>query len=163
MNATFNNTGLKRNLRGIEWYAYCPHFTTRYGFPKSNSTVATHFSLQNSMGMTHQLYNNVQNKSFQYRTCYRHPCWCPTLEDERHAVRINMLSLVCHTPSYYYHPFSPTPILISYCIFIALWKPTKSWTPQIKQALGGEWSCHLWGRPQVGDDRKGYSPEDQHF
>ena len=34
-----------------------------------------------------------------------------------------------------------------------LWKPTKSWAPQIKQAVGGEWSRPLCSRPQVGSSK----------
>ena len=41
------NTGLKSSPRVIEWYAHrlgYLHFTSRYGFPKSNGTVPTFHS-----------------------------------------------------------------------------------------------------------------------
>ena len=70
------------------------------------------------------------------------------------------------------HPLSPTPNLLSYCIFIALWMPTNRWAPHFKTSLRwGEWSCALCSRSRVQrdqnlwscDDQKGYSSEDQHF
>ena len=47
-------------------------------------------------------------------------------------------------------PIEPTPILFSYCIFIALTANRELGFSNKKQALGEEWSYSLCSRPQVG-------------
>ena len=91
---------------------------------------------------------------FRYRTTYRCLADAPPGRT-RDSESLYVIGLA-HPPSQYYNSpthSAPPPFCFSYCIFIALWKPTKSWTLQIKQALGGEWSRPLCSRPQVGSSK----------